>query len=87
MADVGRVKVGSETTYKVRVRGDRPFRILKVEGTDDVVSAVLPAAAAQNHVLELHCRPRQPGDLRRQLVIHTSLGSSVTVNLEAKVSP
>jgi hypothetical protein len=86
--DFGRVKVGSEAVFKVQVRGDRPFRILKVGGTDDVVSAVVPAAAAPNHVLELHCRPRQPGDLRRQLVIHTDLDrSSVSVNLEAKVSP
>jgi hypothetical protein len=85
--NLGRVKVGADTPYRVQVRGDRPFRILKVDGTDDVVSAVLPTEAAQNHVLELHCRPRQPGDLRRQLVIHTSLGSSVTVSLEAKIGP
>jgi hypothetical protein len=88
VVNLGRVKVGSDTTYRVQVRGDRPFRILKVDGADDVVSAVLPAASAQNHVLELHCRPRQAGDLRRQLIIRTDLDQSfVTVSLEARVSP
>jgi hypothetical protein len=85
---LGRLKIGSETTQKVQVRGQRPFRILKVDGVDDVVSAVLPAGSAANHVLVLRCQPKQPGDLRRQLVIHTDMDQSVvTVNLEAKVEP
>jgi hypothetical protein len=88
LVNLGRVKVGSENTQKVQVRGQRPFRILKVDGVDDQVSAVLPAGAAPNHVLVLRCQPKQPGDLRRQLVIHTDMDqSTVTVNLEAKVGP
>jgi hypothetical protein len=88
VVNLGRVKVGAAVTHKVQVRGQRPFRILKVDGVDDVVSAVLPAGAAPNHVLVLRCQPRQPGDLRRQLVIHTDMDqSAVTVHLEAKAGP
>ncbi len=88
VVNLGRVKVGSESTQKVQVRGQRPFRILKVDGVDDQVTAILPTGAAQNHVLVLRCQPRQPGDIRRQLVIHTDMDrSAVTVSLEAKAGP
>ena len=84
---LGRVKVGTEMTQKVQVRGDRPFRILRVDGVDSVVSATIPAGLSRNQVLELHCRPTQPGDLRRQLIIRTDLDQGfVTVNLEAKAA-
>jgi hypothetical protein len=85
--NLGRVKVGAEAVQKVQVRGERPFRIVRVDGVDGVVSAMVPAGEAQNHVVELRCRPKQAGDLRRQLIIRTDLDQSfVTINLEAKVA-
>ncbi|MCC6417642.1 MAG: DUF1573 domain-containing protein [Gemmataceae bacterium] len=86
---LGKVKAGTTTTQKVQVRGQRPFRILGVDGAGDGIEAVLPTGPAQNHVLLLRCQPNQAGDLRRQLTIRTDLDQSagVTVNLEATVTP
>jgi hypothetical protein len=88
VAKLGRVKVGTEAVQKVQVRGQRPFRILAVDGVDGAVSAALPAGAAQNHVLMLRCRPQQAGDVRRRLVIRTDLDQgAVAVDVEARAVP
>jgi hypothetical protein len=87
-ARFGRVKVGAEVIQKVQVRGQRPFRIVAVDGVDGVVSAALPAGAAQNHVLTLRLRPQQAGELRRRLLIRTDLDQgAVPVSVEAQAMP
>jgi hypothetical protein len=89
VVNLGKMKVGTEVTQKVQVRGQRPFHILKVDGVGDGLTAVLPAGAAQNHVLVLRCQPGKAGELRRQLVIHTNLdqNATVSVNVEGKATP
>jgi hypothetical protein len=89
VVNLGNVKVGTTAVQKVQVRASRPFRVLAVEGVGEGIEAVLPAGAAQNHVVELRCQPGRAGDLRRQLVIRTDLdqGATAGVNLEAKVTP
>jgi hypothetical protein len=89
VVNLGKVKPGSMTTQKVQVRGQRPFRILRVDGLGDGVTADVPAQPSQIHYLVLRCQPNHPGDLHKQLIIHTDLDQStaVTVNLEAKVQP
>jgi hypothetical protein len=88
VASFGRVKVGAEGIQKVQIRGQRPFRILGVDGADGVVRADLPAGAAPNHLLTLRCRPLQPGEVRRRLLIRTDLDQgAVAVDVEAQAAP
>jgi hypothetical protein len=89
VVNLGKVKPGAVTTQKVQVRGQRPFHILRVDGVGDGVTAEIPTELAQNHLLVLRCQPGQPGDLHKQLIIHTDLDQSATatVSVEAKVQP
>jgi hypothetical protein len=89
VVNLGTVKKNTETTQRVQVRGDRPFRITAIEGGGPEISAELPASASDSHILTLKCRPGQPGDWHKQLTIRTDLdgGSSATVTVEAKVEP
>jgi hypothetical protein len=89
VVSLGNVKVGNTKTQKVSIRGNRPFRILDIEGGGDGVTAQLPAGAAQAHVLTLTCRPDQVGEWRKQLTIHTDLdgGTTATVTVEGTVQP
>ena len=41
VANFGRVKAGTEVIQKVQIRGQRPFRILGVDGADGSVRADL----------------------------------------------
>jgi hypothetical protein len=84
----GTAKVGETKTLLVQVRGDRPFRILGVNGTDAAVQVDVPNAAAQNHLLTIRLQPKQAGDLRRTLEIRTDLDNAVlTLPVEAVVTP
>jgi hypothetical protein len=85
---LGTIKVGQTVTRRVQVRGDRPFKVVAVEGSR-AVTAELPTAAAETHILTLQCRPSQPGDWRQPIVLRTDLdgGATVTVTLEARVEP
>jgi len=70
-------------TQRVMVRAGKPFRILQVEGQDEVVSVDLPPIATPLpvHVLTVKFRPAQPGTVTRVLRLQTDLDGKVTVNL------
>ncbi|HYT87635.1 MAG TPA: DUF1573 domain-containing protein [Gemmataceae bacterium] len=89
VVNLGKIKPGAMATHKVQVRGQRPFRIIRVDGLGDGVTAEVPPQPAQIHYLTLRYQPSQPGDLHKHLIIHTDLDQSaaVSVNLEAKVQP
>jgi hypothetical protein len=82
----GKVKVGAPATQKVQVRGQRPFRVLTVDGVGDGVTVELPREAAQNHILTFRCDASKEGEIRRQVVIRTDLdgNAAVTLSLEAR---
>jgi hypothetical protein len=89
VVSLGAVKTGTSVTRKVSVRGNRPFRILGIDGGGTAVTAELPAATATSHVLTLQCRPDAAGEWHKQLTIRTDLdgGATATVSIDATVGP
>jgi hypothetical protein len=89
VVNLGTIKKGAEKTQRVQVRGDRPFRIVGLDGGSSAITAEMPASASDSHILTLKCRPDQPGDWHKQLTIRTDLdgGAAATVLVEAKVEP
>ncbi len=87
VVNLGTVKVGDTASFRIAVRGDRPFRILAVAGTDTGLTVELPARPAALHILTLRYRPDEVGEWRKHLTIRTDLddGASVAVTVEAKV--
>jgi hypothetical protein len=76
------------STSKVVVSGNRPFRIVGVDGGGNDVTVELPAEARTSHLLTLKCRPERPGDFHRQLILRTDLdGAAATVTVDAAVQP
>ncbi len=86
--NLGSVKVGEALTRRVVVRGNKPFRILGVEGVGDGIGLEneLTATAASQTLVTFKCQFTQPGDFKRELKIKTDLQESpvVTVKLEGK---
>lgn len=83
---VGYVKVGDEIERRVVVRGNRAFRITKIDGLGADISTDIPERSATTHVLTLRCRANSAGELKKTLTIHTDLDSeSATVTVEATV--
>jgi hypothetical protein len=82
---LGSVKPGAETERKIIVRGNNPFRITKVEGTDDqlTVSDSTPGSKAV-HVLTLTFKPKAAGELNRKLKVLTDLKEDGEIEFEAK---
>jgi hypothetical protein len=88
--NLGSLKLGESITKKVIVRGNKPFRLLTVEGAGEgVMTEPLPAVAAQTQVLLIKCQPEKVGSLKRQLKLKTDLDkeSVVTVTVEGVVEP
>jgi hypothetical protein len=82
------MKVNEVKTQRVVVRGNKPFRILAVEGLGDGVTATVPRGTAQVHFLTIKCQPAKAGSLSKRLRIKTDLEreSSATVTVEAAVT-
>jgi hypothetical protein len=87
--NAGTVKVGETRTQKVIVKGNKPFRVLAVEGLGDHIQADLPTATHSLHVVTLKVQPQKAGDLRRQLLIKTDLApeAPLTVTVEGNAVP
>ncbi|MBI2806164.1 MAG: DUF1573 domain-containing protein [Planctomycetes bacterium] len=82
------LKVGEAQTRKVIVRASKPFRVTKVEGQADGVSVAIPERQDMTVVLTVTVNPKQPGELRKTLMIHTDLGAESTpLVIEASVEP
>lgn len=86
---MGTLSVGETVLRRVVVRGNKPFKIVAVEGLGDGVQVELPTTAAAVHALTIKCQPTQTGELRRQLIIKTDLGAEapVTVTVVGAVGP
>jgi hypothetical protein len=77
------VPVGQEVTRNVMIRGNKPFKIVKIEGEGNglTAKAVLPVAQAI-HVVTITFKPTQPGELRQRLVVHTDQKDMATFTVE-----
>jgi hypothetical protein len=86
---VGSLKLGESVTKLVVVRGNKPFRIVAVEGLGEGVAAELPTDAKRVQTIRVKCQPQKTGDLIRQLLFKTDLDdqASVSVKVEGKVNP
>lgn len=83
------LKVGEGQTRRVVVRGNRPFRILSVDGLGEGVTVVnpLPSAAATVQIVTFKYQPTEAGEFKRQLQIKTDLqDEAVTVKVDGTVA-
>lgn len=84
----GTIKVGDEVTRRVLLKGNKPFRIVSVEGGGDGVTVEHPSGAAALHTLTIKWKATKAGEVRRQLQIKTDLQEApVTVTIEGNVAP
>jgi hypothetical protein len=83
-------RVNTPGTGVVSVRGNKPFRILSVEGAGEGVAVVdaLPDGASETHRLTFRAQKAEAGDFKRKLQIKTDLQATpVTVTVEGTVTP
>jgi hypothetical protein len=84
VAELGQVKVGSEVERKIVIRGDTPFRIKEIKGTDAQVSVQDSSSDSKPmHLLTVKFKPQNPGGLARTLRIITDLKDSGDVAIQA----
>jgi hypothetical protein len=82
------LKAGEVKVVRVQVRGNRPFRVLGVEGGAEVVLAGEAGPAAPVQTVLLKCQFGQPGDFKREVQIRTDLQPApVVVVIEGSVAP
>jgi Protein of unknown function (DUF1573) len=79
------LKAGVVLEQKVSIRGSQPFRITRVDGQGQGVTAVFAADRLANmHVITIRCQMDQPGELRKSLTVVSSLNNeSVPITVEA----
>jgi hypothetical protein len=87
---LGQVHVKGESERRVIVRGTKPFKITRVQGTDDqlLVKDNTPEARAV-HVLTVRLKGARAGDASRTLRVLTDLAedSQVDFQVSALVMP
>jgi hypothetical protein len=71
---LSKVKVGDTVTRRVVAKGNRPLKIVSVEGTGDGFEVVdLPTTAATQQVVTIKCTFMKEGAFKRELKIKTDL--------------
>jgi hypothetical protein len=82
---LGQVKSGAAAERKVIVRGIRPFRILGVRGTDNLLHVRETSPESKPvHVLAVTLRSGEPGDFSRTLRVQTDLPEGGEIEFQAK---
>jgi hypothetical protein len=87
---LGVVKAGEVLTRRVVVRGNRPFRVVGVDGTGDgiILDGTPATTAAPVQILTFKCQIAAPGDFRRALKIKTDLQDiPVMLTVEGTAAP
>ncbi|MFO0807868.1 MAG: DUF1573 domain-containing protein [Gemmataceae bacterium] len=81
----GTVRVGEPQSRRIILSGNKPFKVLAVDGKADGVIVEGSTAALQVHTLTIKYTPTAPGALANTLVIKTDLdgGATVTARLGA----
>jgi hypothetical protein len=88
--DLGPVRVGEELMRRVVVNGNRPFRVLQVDGLGNGIKleGQLAAVATPVQIITFRCQLTQPGEFRRELKIKTDLQETpVIVTIEGNGQP
>ena len=86
---LGSMQVGDSLTRKVVVRGQKPFKVLGVEGLADGITLVAEPSTtpAQTQVISFKIQPSKAGEVRQQLQIKTDHDSTpLTLTIEASVA-
>jgi hypothetical protein len=82
---LGQVKSGSETERRIIIRGAKPFRITKIEGTDDEISVQDNADDSKPvHILTIRLKPTRVGEISHRLKVVTDLKEDGQIEFEAK---
>jgi hypothetical protein len=82
------LRVGAPWTQRIVVRANQPFRITGVQGNGNDVKLVPDDGMRPTHIVQVQVTPQQVGELNRELVVQTSLGSeSVIVRVQGMVNP
>jgi hypothetical protein len=81
------VPVGQETTRNVMVRGAKPFKIVKIEGEGDGLTAKYLPIQSPVQVVTITFKPGAPGELRRKLIIYTDQKDAATFLVEGSAEP
>jgi hypothetical protein len=69
----GTVKTGQAHTRQVTIRGDKPFQILKIDGSAKGLTTSTPSGTSAIHRLTVSWQPAEAGELNTELVIETNL--------------
>lgn len=86
---LGSVKVGEVVTRRVAIRGNQPFKIVRVDGDGDGITVEYPQAATPVHIVTIKFQPTRAGDVRKSLVFQTDLerDGTATVAVDGSGSP
>ena len=87
---LGVVKIGETLRRRVVVRGNKPFRVLGVEGLGEDMSLDPPpsAAPAPVQVVSFKCVFRKAGDFKNEVKIKTDMQDApVVVTIEGSAAP
>lgn len=86
--NMGGPKVGQVVTKLFVVKGNRPFKIMAIEGLGEGLEADISANPTTAHTVSLKFTPPKSGPFKRQLLIRTDLESaSTTINVDGSVTP
>ena len=81
---LGSVPRGEEVTKKVVVRGKEPFKILKVEGGEDLFQFKIDEASSPMHIVEVVFAAKgDVGQVKQTVKIHTDKGETFHATLTA----
>jgi hypothetical protein len=87
---LGAVKIGAPLMRRVVVRGNRPFRVMSVEGLGEGMQLDPPPSVtpAQVQVVSFKCVFSKPGDFKYQVRIKTDLQDApVVVTIDGSAAP
>lgn len=81
---LGKVEIGKTEKRIVTVQGDKKFKVSKVEGQGDGVTAfVAPVDAKKSQSMTITFAPEKTGPVKKSLTIKTDTGESVIMTVEA----
>lgn len=67
---LGDIKIGDSAEQNILVKGDKPFKIKTVQGTDNLISVTgISDAAKAVHILKVVIKPTAAGDITRDLTV------------------
>ncbi len=87
---LGKVKVGAEAGRQVILRGEKPFRVTAITGTDSQFQVRDTNQESRSvHVLTLTVQPETPGIFNRTIRIRTDMpnGADIEFKAQAEIMP